>query len=124
MRKVPIKRVREDDEETYADVFILFLRGPENGQNVPFDEMRRVVPIIEVLEAAKVPEVGSAYVYLEEAQWELLRDRLIAPNAGFRRNEREALDMVNAVLNAEEYDPNEGLQTSGEDTSLPDAAEG
>ncbi len=132
MRKVTIKYLASG-KETYADVLIQLLTGPMNNNNVTLAEMREVVPLIEKLEEIEMPEVGNLDFYFEDAEWKTICKRLEAPNAGFRQNKREALNMCEEILGAKEVShsqlpkseeettsegtPAESDQTKGEDTS-------
>ena len=101
MRLVPI-RTLQDGRENYAEVFVAFLRRPRNGQTTNYAEMCRTVPVIEKLSAQQASADQQAFVMLEDGEWRELVDRLVDEGADFLQNSSEALEMVRAVIQAQE----------------------
>lgn len=101
MRLVRFGVLRES-QEAELDVIITILKTPANQMGAGVDELRRTVPLLEKLAEIRMDQGDAIYVdaYLEEAHWEVIRDRL--QSATFTQNRRDVLDMVERVMNAKE----------------------
>ena len=86
--------------ESYTDVLIDMLVRPANGTTTDAVEIAATVPVIEKLRATEKED----HVLLEEVEWELIRDRVMDPNAGFLQNSPPALQMITDVVEAETVD--------------------
>ena len=98
MRKVDNGELPSTHEK-FVSVIAAILKVPANGQSSSFDEMRKVVPVIELMEAS----VDEPIVYLEDAQFDLVCDRM--KGSRFGRNARELLDMLESIFASEKVVP-------------------
>ncbi len=99
MRRVPIRRL--DTSETYIEVFVAILETPMNGQAASVDEMRAVVPLLNLLRSFDVEADDYTSILLEESHWQMLCERLRLFR-GFGRNGQDLLQMVDDVMGAPE----------------------
>lgn len=93
MRKIVNKKV---DNIEYMEIYRNALSTPESGDGTDYEEMMRVLPILEKLNHVKVDE----HVLLEEAEYKELSKRVKAMK--FTMNDKALLALVEHVINAEE----------------------
>lgn len=99
MRKISLK------EENIKSI-IAILRTPKNPQaGAQYAEQVKTLPVIDKLENLKFPDVGTADLLLEEAEWELLVDRM--KTAGYLIISHDITDMVDTISDAEKVEVKE-----------------
>lgn len=102
MKKVPLRKVEVDDDNPlpldYRLQMIEALKTPENPMaGTDYDEMARVLPIIQKLQNAK----GQEHILMEDAEHEEIVKRL--KTMRLPRNEPVLKTMVDVVAAAPEH---------------------
>lgn len=100
MKKVGLKVVEISENGAsasidYREQILAVLKAPENPNGTDYDEMRKVLPIIEKVESA------GDYVLLEDAEHDEVTRRF--KKAKFGSNHPAIFDMIDEIVSAPPY---------------------
>lgn len=96
MKKVPYKVMTNG--ESYTQLWASILKAPANGRSTGYDEMKKVVPLVNKLESF-TDQHANGFIRLEDAEHEMILEAVKGPNFG--QNTAELLEMIESVIEAE-----------------------
>lgn len=104
MRTIKLKKFKDENgnesNESYADVLVGLLSIPKNKEGADYEEMARVIPIIQYIHS--VGKEGS--LQLEEAQYKEVLERV--ERGPYRAITTQIYQMITDIKNAESVEIN------------------
>ena len=114
MKKITLKQfaVKTDGlglpavKETWVGTIVGLLKSPKDPQRgATIDEIRKTIPVLDKFEQVKYPDTGDTEIVLEDAEYDILKDRV--ETARFTRIDSELIEMVDAINDAEDIEVEE-----------------